>query len=71
MVNPQRPIYDRLVTQYARVWEKSLLRDSITRFRNELPPDTSFTVEKIIDSLIWAFVKWAGPTFLAGKLHHE
>jgi len=63
-------VYDHLVTEYERIRKQHLLDKSIKCFQRELQPRT-FTDVKIIDSLIWAFVKWAGPAFLAGELHYE
>jgi len=70
-VNYCHEVYNFLVTEYARVKGDHLLDESLNRFRQELNPGTSFTDEKIIDSLIWVFVKWAGPAFLEGKHRYE
>jgi hypothetical protein len=63
--------YNFLVAEYKRIVEEHLLDASIDHFRKELQPTKSFTNMKIIDSLIWAFVSWAGPAFLRGGLHYE
>jgi hypothetical protein len=65
-------VYDALVNEYHRILENHLLDESIVRFRKELNPET-FTDIKIIDSLIWAFVTWAGrgPAFVNGELQYE
>ena len=44
-----------LITEYQRVLNEGLLKESIEAFRKRFRPET-FTDEKIIDSLIWAFV---------------
>ncbi len=46
-----------LTTEYQRVLNLHLLTPSIKQFRQHFSP-IKFTDEKIIDSLIWAFVKW-------------
>ncbi len=48
--------YQFLTSEYARVLQNGLLRRSIEEFRHRLKPQ-HFTDEKIIDSLIWGFVK--------------
>jgi hypothetical protein len=48
--------YEYLIEEYARVLNDGLLTTSIERFRREYSGE-SWTDEKIIDSLIWAFVR--------------
>ena len=47
--------HDFLKQEYARVLQKNLLATAIQDFRTRLKPQ-HFTEEKIVDSLIWAFV---------------
>jgi hypothetical protein len=47
--------YQFLVFEYRRILDQNLLARPIEAFRNRFAP-TYFTDEKIIDSLIWAFV---------------
>ena len=66
-------IYDALVEEYNRVLQGHLLDKSIALFRRKLHPH-AFTPIKIIDSLIWVFVKWAKkdpPRFGAGELRYK
>jgi hypothetical protein len=53
--------HDFLKQEYARVLQKNLLATAIQEFRSLLNPK-HFTEEKIVDSLIWAFVGllWKG-----------
>jgi hypothetical protein len=48
--------YEFLKNEYARILENGLLKTSIEEFRQNFPTN-KFTEEKIVDSLIWAFVK--------------
>jgi hypothetical protein len=48
-------LHDFLIEEYARVLKYGLLTSSIQEFRLRLKPQ-HFTDEKIVDSLIWAFV---------------
>jgi hypothetical protein len=50
-----------LIHEYARVLRNNLLATAIQEFRLQLNPQL-FTDEKIVDSLIWAFVRylWKG-----------
>jgi hypothetical protein len=48
--------YEYLRVEYARVLKNGLLSTAIKAFRREFP-ENKFTDEKIIDSLIWAFIK--------------
>jgi hypothetical protein len=45
-----------LIQEYARVLQNGLLASAIQEFHLQLTPQ-HFTDEKIVDSLIWAFVK--------------
>ena len=47
--------HDFLVQEYARVLESGLLAEAIQEYRRQLNPQ-HVTDEKIVDSLIWAFV---------------
>lgn len=51
--------YEFLQAEYGRVLEQGLLVQAIKQFRVdfELENNTAYTDEKIIDTLIWAFVK--------------
>jgi len=53
--------HDFLKQEYARVIQNNLLATAIQEFRLRLNPQL-FTDEKIVDSLIWAFVGllWKG-----------
>lgn len=53
--------YEFLTLEYQRVLDEGLLAVAINTFR-EVYPNAIFTDEKVIDSLIWAFVKmsWDG-----------
>ena len=53
--------HDFLRQEYARVLQNNLLASAIKEFRVRLSPQ-HFTDEKIVDSLIWAFVGllWKG-----------
>jgi hypothetical protein len=53
--------HDFLKQEYARVLQNNLLTTAIQEFRLRLNPQL-FTDEKIVDSLIWAFVAflWNG-----------
>jgi hypothetical protein len=44
-----------LIGEYARVLQNNLLATAIQEFKRQLNP-RRFTDEKIVDSLIWAFV---------------
>ena len=48
--------YDFLKIEYARVLKESLLATSIDAFRHRRSP-RRFTDERIVDSLLWAFVR--------------
>jgi hypothetical protein len=53
-----KEIYSFLMTEYDRVINNKLLQESINKFHFHLQPK-NFTVQKIIDSLLWGFISAA------------
>ncbi len=58
--------YEFLTDEYNRILELDLLAPSIRKFRLNFSPQ-SFTDQKIIDSLIWAFVSMQKNKGLSSK----
>ncbi len=48
--------YQFLVQEYGRILNRGLLSQAISEFRERFDPDSVFTDEKVIDTLIWRFV---------------
>ena len=49
--------YNFLQTEYLRIQQEGLLKDSIHLFREHFSPK-HFTDAKVIDSLLWAFINF-------------
>ena len=52
--------HEWLCDEYERVLKNGILIQAIQQFRDRFKP-TTFTDEKVIDSLIWGFEKWRKP----------
>jgi len=56
-LRPRLTFYDFLVAEYARVLREQLLDPAIRRFRKEYDHQQSFTDERVVDLLLWSFVR--------------
>jgi len=68
-----KKIYYFLQKEQKRILDKGLLSESIQRFRERFSPLLYYTDQKIIDTLIWEFSKYArtGGAILLGKIQYS
>lgn len=68
-----KQIYHFLQEEQKRILDKGLLSESIQKFRERFSPLLYYTDQKIIDTLIWEFSKYArtGETILLGKIQYS